>query len=134
MRRGVDRVVEALVRVEVGLGVALIDGAVACRVRLLDGSQLVLGHAPRGELGAHHLQLGHDLEHLDQALGRDAHDDHAAARAGLDETFAEQQVERLTDRRSRHVVALRELDFVQARARQQLPGGDLLLDGFAKAL
>src|SRR6185369_14738113 len=45
-----------------------------------------------------------------------------------------QQVECFTDRCPGHLEALRELGFVEARARQELACGDLLLDRFAKAV
>ena len=134
VRAVVDGAVETFVGVEVGVGIELAGGAAAALVRGLDSRQIGLGGAPRRLPGAHRLQLGHHLEHLDQPGRTDRRHHRATARAQFHQPFGGELDQRLAHGGARDAVALDQQRLVERAAGRQLAGGDLLLDGFAQAV
>ena len=112
----VDLGVERLVPAVVAIGVFGLDGGVAARVGLCEHGERVVADPLGGEAGRHGLELGHDLEHLDQFdRPRLAHKDAAAGKL-LDQARVRKPLKCLADRRAGDVEALRELHLVQPLA------------------
>ncbi len=134
VRGGVDRAVEALVLVVVVVGIRGEAGDLARAVRLQQRLLVGLQHPSRRQPGTHRFELGHQLEHLEQALRRDVGDHRAPARAHDDDAHRGELDQRLAQGRPRDAEQMRELDLVEMHPRGKAPGGDLVLDRLAKRL
>src|SRR5437763_1065982 len=130
----IDGVMEMLVFAVVVIG---IGGEARCFAGAVRGEELSLiriGHPPRGQSGAHRLELAHDLEHLEQALRRHVGDDRAAARSDRDDAHRRELDQRLAQRRPGDTELLRELSLVEPHSRRKGSGRDLVLDRLAQRL
>ncbi len=125
--RLVDRPVEALVGVIVGVGAARPRRRLAGFVCGHERGALRVGDPAGGERAAHALQGRHRLEALDHRAQRQAGHEGATPRLKLHHAGRGELHQRLPDRRARHAEPRGEALLVQALPRPEMAGDDVLL-------
>lgn len=122
IQRGVEVPVERVVAVDI----TSLDSLERSEMQGLQRKPLRGGHAVGSEPGAHCLSLGHDLEHLTEAVRGEDRDSHTPPWLYVDQANRGQVTQCFPNWRTRDTEALGDAQLVNFGAWRQLARGDLV--------